>query len=235
MQKENNSNKLIVALDFPTTDLATAQVDQLGDAVGFYKVGLELLFAGGLDYATTLKAQGKSVFLDMKLLDIANTVEKAVANVASFGFDMLTIHGVDAKTMDAAVRGRGNSNLKLLAVTVLTSLNDDDLKQQGSSMAPADLVLHRAKLAHEAGMDGVVASGLEAAAIRAAVGPEMLIVTPGVRLAGGSVDDQARVITPERAISAGATHLVVGRPITQANDPIEAAGIFRAEIAKANG
>ncbi len=231
----NTSNNLIVALDFPTTDKAAALVAQLGPSVGFYKVGLELLFAGGLDYATALKQDGKSVFLDMKLLDIANTVEKAVANVAAFGFDMLTIHGTDRKTMDAAVKGRGNSKLKLLAVTVLTSLDESDLKQQGSHMKPQELVLHRAQMARAAGIDGVVASGQEAASIRTTVGPDMLIVTPGIRLAGGSVDDQARVITPARAIKAGATQLVVGRPITQASDPVKAAKTFQAEIAQANG
>lgn len=233
MQDQDITNSLIVALDFPTQEQAAAQVEQLGDAVSFYKIGLELLFAGGLNFALILKQHSKNVFLDMKLLDIANTVEKAVANVAAFGFDMLTIHGTDRKTMDAAVRGRGNSNLKLLAVTVLTSLNEDDLMQQGTTMSPADLVLHRAQMARDAGMDGVVASGREAFAIRAAVGPDMLIVTPGVRLAGSAADDQARIMTPEHAIAAGATHLVVGRPITQAADPVQAAEIFRAEIAKA--
>lgn len=228
----NPKDNLIVALDFPTTDEAHALVETLGAEVQFYKVGLELLFAGGLNYAQTLKQQGKNVFLDMKLLDIANTVEKAVANIAGFGFDMLTIHGTDRKTMDAAVKGRGNSNLKLLAVTVLTSLNDDDVKEQGSRMAPQELVLHRAQLARDAGIDGIVASGQEAKAIRDVVGSEMLVVTPGIRLAGAASDDQARIITPERAISAGASHLVVGRPISRANDPELAARTFQAEIAK---
>ncbi len=223
-------NNLIVALDFPTTAQASALVEQLGDRVSFYKVGLELLFAGGLDFAQDLKRQNKNVFLDMKLLDIGNTVEKAVANVAKLGFDLLTIHGTDRKTMDAAVRGRGNSNLKLLAVTVLTSLDHDDLKQQGSAMMPEELVLHRAKMAKDAGIDGVVASGQEAEAIRSVVGPDMLIVTPGVRLAGAATDDQARVMTPEKAISAGATHLVVGRPITQADDPAKAAEVFASQM-----
>ncbi|MGH1419391.1 MAG: orotidine-5'-phosphate decarboxylase [Hyphomicrobiaceae bacterium] len=230
----NPIDSLIVALDFPTTDEAHSLVETLGEDVQFYKVGLELLFAGGLHYAQTLKQQGKNVFLDMKLLDIANTVEKAVANVAGFGFDMLTIHGTDRKTMDAAVKGRGNSNLKLLAVTVLTSLDDHDLKEQGSRMDPQELVLHRAQLARDAGMDGIVASGQEANAVRDIVGPDMLVVTPGIRLAGAASDDQARIITPERAISAGASHLVVGRPISRAEDPASAARTFQAEMAKAH-
>ncbi len=233
MQDENKSNRLIVALDFPSVTQAAEHVDLLGREVGFYKVGLELLFAGGLDFAVTLKERGNNVFLDMKLLDIANTVEKAVTNVAAYGFDMLTIHGTDRKTMDAAVRGRGSSDLKLLAVTVLTSLDDQDLKQQGSSMTAQDLVVHRAKLARDAGMDGVIASGLEAAAIRDAVGPDMLIITPGVRLSGAATDDQARVITPELAVRAGATHLVVGRPITKAADPKAAARKFQTAINRA--
>ncbi|MCB1514716.1 MAG: orotidine-5'-phosphate decarboxylase, partial [Hyphomicrobiaceae bacterium] len=175
-------DRLIVALDMPTVEEAARLVAQLQDGVHFYKVGLELLFAGGLDFAQHLKAHGKRVFLDMKLLDIGNTVERAVANAADFGVDFLTIHGHDLKTLRAAIVGRGNSPLKLLAVTVLTNLSAEDIKQQGSSMTPGDLVLHRARLAHEAGFDGVIASGQEAARIRKAVGPDFLIVTPGIRL-----------------------------------------------------
>ncbi|MCC0007126.1 MAG: orotidine-5'-phosphate decarboxylase [Hyphomicrobiaceae bacterium] len=212
-------DRLIVALDMPTVEEAARLVAQLQDGVHFYKVGLELLFAGGLDFAQHLKAHGKRVFLDMKLLDIGNTVERAVANAADFGVDFLTIHGHDLKTLRAAIVGRGNSPLKLLAVTVLTNLSAEDIKQQGSSMTPGDLVLHRARLAHEAGFDGVIASGQEAARIRKAVGPDFLIVTPGIRLEGSAMDDQERVMTPEHAIRAGADHIVVGRPITQADDP----------------
>ncbi len=219
-------DRLIVALDMPTVEEAARLVAHLQEGVHFYKVGLELLFAGGLDFAHHLKAHGKRVFLDMKLLDIGNTVERAVANAADFGVDFLTIHGHDLKTLHAAVVGRGNSPLKLLAVTVLTNLSADDLKQQGSHMTPSDLVLHRARLAHEAGFDGVIASGQEAHRIREAVGPDFLIVTPGIRLEGSAMDDQERVMTPERAIRSGADHIVVGRPITQADDPRAAALAF---------
>ncbi|MBN9277957.1 MAG: orotidine-5'-phosphate decarboxylase, partial [Hyphomicrobium sp.] len=179
-----------VALDVASVDRARVLVTELGDTVSCYKVGLELLFGGGLEFAQGLKAAGKTVFLDMKLLDIANTVEKAAANIASLGLDYLTIHGTDTKTVEAAVRGRGASTLKLLAVTVLTSLEQADIEQQGiKGMSPADLVVHRARLAKDAGVDGIVASAQEATMIRAAVGPDVLIVTPGIRLAGGAAGD----------------------------------------------
>jgi orotidine-5'-phosphate decarboxylase len=226
-------DRLIVALDMPSVEEAQRLVAKLDDAVSFYKVGLELLFAGGLDLAESLKARGKRVFLDMKLLDIGNTVDRAVANARELGVDFLTVHGHDLKTLRAAVTGRGNSHLKLLAVTVMTNLTEDDLKQQGSRFTPGDLVLHRARLAHEAGFDGVIASGQEAAAIRAATGPGFLIVTPGIRLAGTTTDDQERVMTPEHAISAGANHIVVGRPITQADNPVQAAETFLHHIRQA--
>jgi orotidine-5'-phosphate decarboxylase len=216
-------DKLIVALDFPSYDEARGLVDHLGDTVSFYKIGLELLFADGLTLASELKNDGKRVFLDMKFLDIGNTVEKAVASVAQLGFDFLTIHGIDSKTMQAAVKGRGTAPLKLLAVTVLTSLDQSDLNEQGISLAPRDLVLKRAKLAQDAGMDGVIASGQEAASIRAATGAKFLIVTPGIRLPGGDAGDQKRITTPEDALRDGANHLVVGRPITAASDPKRAA------------
>jgi orotidine-5'-phosphate decarboxylase len=205
----------------------------LGEHVSFYKVGLELLFAGGLELARELRHQGKRVFLDMKLLDIGNTVERAVANATELGVNFLTVHGQDLKTLKAAVSGRGPSPMKLLAVTVLTNLTQDDLTVQGSSLAPADLVLHRARLAFESGFDGVIASGQEARRIREAVGEGFLIVTPGIRLAGGTMDDQERVMTPDHAISAGADHIVVGRPITQADDPMAAAETFLHHIREA--
>ena len=219
-------DRLIVALDMPTEREAQSLISLLGDDVTFYKVGLELLFAGGLELARALKASGKHVFLDMKLLDIGNTIERAVANASELGLDFLTIHGHDLKTMRSAVAGRRSSRLKLLAVTVLTNLTEDDLKQQGATLSPADLVLHRARLARESGFDGVIASGQEAARIRSAVGQGFLIVTPGIRLGGGGTDDQERVMTPGHAISAGADYLVVGRPITQASDPKSAARSF---------
>ena len=220
------SDRLIVALDTPAIEDARRLIAILGDTASFYKVGLELLFAGGLELAAGLRHQGKRVFLDMKLLDIGNTVERAVANATELDVDFLTVHGHDLKTLRAAVTGRGSSRLKLLGVTVLTNLTADDLHEQGSTMTPADLVLHRARLAYESGFDGVIASGHEAARIRATTGPGFLIVTPGIRLQGSTTDDQERVMTPDHAIAAGANHIVVGRPITQADDPKSAAEKF---------
>lgn len=216
--------RLFVALDVADVNRARQLVEVLGDSVSAYKVGLELLFGGGLEFAQGLRAAGRHVFLDMKLLDIANTVEKAAANIASLGLDYLTVHATDRQTLDAAVKGRGSSKLKLLGVTVLTSLTAGDLEEQGvRGMDPASLVVHRAKLAREAGFDGVIASGQEAALVKASIREGFLIVTPGIRLPGGDAGDQARVMTPEAAIGAGATHLVVGRPITAAPDPRAAA------------
>ena len=226
-------DKLIVALDLPTADAARKLVDTLGNTISFYKVGLELLFSGGLDLARDLKARDKRVFLDMKLLDIGNTVERAVATAATLGLDFLTIHGHDTKTLKAAVKGRGSAPLKLLAVTVLTSLDGHDLTEQGTTLAPADLVLKRAKLARDAGFDGVIASGHEVAKVRAATGPNFLIVTPGIRLPGGEAGDQTRITTPEKALRAGANHLVVGRPINATAEPKAAAEQFLAHIAGA--
>jgi orotidine-5'-phosphate decarboxylase len=227
------SDKLIVALDYPAYDGARHLVDTLGDAVNFYKVGLELLFADGLALASEMKNDGKHIFLDMKFLDIGNTVEKAVATVADLGYDFLTIHGTDSKTMQAAVKGRGTSSLKLLAVTVLTSLDQDDLREQGIAMTPSELVLKRARMAEDAGMDGVVASGQEAASIRATSSKNFLIVTPGIRLPGGDAGDQKRITTPQDALRAGANYLVVGRPITAAADPKRAAQMVLEHIAQA--
>jgi len=226
-------DKLIVALDLPGYDDARALVEHLGDAVSFYKIGLELVFTGGLDLAQELKNEGKRVFLDMKLLDIGNTVDRAVATAAALGVDFLTVHGHDRKTLAAAVKGRGNSALKLLAVTVLTSLDAQDLAEQGTTIAPAELVLKRAKLAQESGFDGCISSGQEAARIRAATSPGFLIVTPGIRLPGGEAGDQTRITTPEQALRDGANHLVVGRPINAARDPFAAAQTFLEHIAAA--
>jgi orotidine-5'-phosphate decarboxylase len=230
----NVRDRLIVALDVPTVDEARDLVRRLGASVTFYKVGLELLFGGGLDFARGLKDQGKRVFLDMKLLDISNTIEQAARQISGLGFDILTIHGTDTKSMSAAVRGRGETELEILAVTVLTNLDAQDLAEQGITMSPADLVVHRAKLAKTAGCSGVIASGLEAARLRAELGPGFRIVTPGIRLPENKTDDQQRVMTPERAIAAGADRLVVGRPITRAADPVAAAEEFVRRIAGAS-
>jgi orotidine-5'-phosphate decarboxylase len=226
-------DRLIVALDLATVDAARALVERLGRAATFYKIGLELAMAGGLDLARELNRQGAQVFLDMKLLDIENTVERAVRNAAATGATFLTVHAQDTKTLRAAVAGKAGTALKILGVTVLTNLDQRDLDEQGLAASPADLVLRRAKLAREAGCDGVVASGLEVERVRAAIGPGLAIVTPGIRLPGAAAGDQARVATPEQAIAAGADYIVVGRPITAAADPREAAETFVRAIEEA--
>lgn len=227
-------DRLIVALDVPSSADARALVGRLGETVTFYKIGLELLFGGGLDLARQLKAEGKRVFLDLKILDISSTVEKAVANAAGLDVDFLTIHGVDRKTLSAAAKGRAGSGLKLLAVTVMTHLDRSDLAEQGIDSAPVDLVVKRARMARDCGIDGVIASGAEAASVRTACGPAFLIVTPGIRPAGSAAGDQTRIMTPAEAIRAGADHLVIGRPITGAGGPKDAAEGILIEIASAN-
>ena len=226
-------DRLIVALDVSSVEEARALIVGLGDSVGVHKIGLELLFAGGFALAGELAREGDAVFIDAKLLDIEATVERATAAVAGTGARFLTVHAVDRKTLQAAVRGRGDSALKLLGVTVLTNLGAADLVQQGIDHPPAELVLHRAMLAKEAGFDGVIASGQEAAAIRKAAGAGFLIVTPGIRPQGFEAQDQARTVTPAEAIAAGADYLVVGRPITRAPDPRAAALAIVEEIAQA--
>lgn len=227
-------DRLIVALDVPGAEEAKTLIETLGDSVGVYKIGLELLFSGGFALAQTLARHGRPVFIDAKLLDIEATVERATAAIAGSGAAFLTVHALDAKTLDAAVRGRGDSALKLLGVTVLTNLERDDLKEQGVDRDPQELAIYRAMLAQEAGFDGVVASGREAAALRQALGPGMLIVTPGIRPQGAEAQDQARTVTPKAAIGAGADYLVVGRPITSAPDPRAAAEAIVGEIAAAS-
>ncbi len=211
--------RLIVALDFP--DVATAEklVVRLDNAVSFYKIGFELALAkDGLAFAEMVARAGKKVFLDLKLHDIGNTVSRAVERAAERGMTFLTVHAFP-QTMRAAVQGRAQSKLKLLAVTVLTSWDDGDLKEAGYAMSVSDLVLRRAGQAKEIGMDGVVASAAEAASIRKRVGAETLIVTPGIRPAGSDSGDQKRIVTPGDAIRAGADYLVVGRPVAGAADP----------------
>jgi orotidine-5'-phosphate decarboxylase len=188
-----------------------------------YKIGLELIYGGGLPLAAELIGAGRDVFLDAKLLDIPNTVERATASAAALGATFLTVHGADRKTLDAAVRGRAGASTRLLAITVLTSLDEADLREQGIAASAEEMVVRRAQLAAQAGFEGVVASPREANAIRAALGEALLIVTPGIRPAGGDAADQARIATPQDAIRAGADYLVVGRPITAAPDPLEAA------------
>lgn len=224
-------DRLIVALDVPTLAQAERLIARLGDAVSFYKIGYQLAFAGGLDLARELKAGGKSVFLDMKLLDIDNTIARGVENVARLGVDMLTLHAYP-KAMRAAVEAARGSQLCLLGVTVLTSMDGADLVEAGYGEDPAALVLRRALQARDAGMGGIVCSAAEALAVRAAVGPEMRIVTPGIRPKEAERGDQKRVMTPADALMAGATHLVVGRPVTSSRDPVAAAAAIIAEMAQ---
>ena len=221
-----SDRRLICALDLPTADEARALTDRLGEVVTFYKVGLQLFATDGMALARDLKADGKQVFLDWKLHDIGATVEKAAAALAGSGCDLLTVHA-RPQVMAAARKGAEGSGLKILGVTVLTSLTDADLTADDHSLSAADLVALRVRQALDAGIDGVVSSPHEAAQVRAlaeAAGrPDFLIVTPGVRPAGAALDDQARAATPASALQAGATHLVVGRPITAAPDPRAAA------------
>jgi orotidine-5'-phosphate decarboxylase len=223
-------DRLIVALDVPSADQARSLIERLGDSVGVYKIGLELLFCGGFALAEELAKDGRAVFIDAKLSDIETTVERATAAIAGSGAAFLTVHAFDAKTLAAVVRGRGDSSLKLLGVTVLTNLAPSDLVEQGIDHPLEGMVLHRAALANTAGLDGVIASGREAAAIRGAIGRDFLVVTPGVRPQGSDTQDQARAVTPKEAIIAGADYLVVGRPITRAPDPREAALAIVREI-----
>jgi orotidine-5'-phosphate decarboxylase len=225
-------DKLIVALDLPSVAQARAMVETLDDAVNFYKIGLELTYAGGLPLAQELVRAGKKVFLDLKFHDIPNTVARATEQVAEMGATFLTIHAYP-QTMKAARGALGGSSLKLLAVTVMTSYDDADLAEAGYGLCVADLVARRARQARDAGVQGLVLSPEEAPAMRALLGPDMLLVTPGVRPAGAALGDQKRVMTPARAIAGGANHLVVGRPITQAADPRAAAQAIVREIAGA--
>lgn len=214
--------RLYVALDVPSVDEAQALVNVLGNSVESYKIGLQLLPIGGVEFGQRLKAQGKNVFYDFKLHDIGATVEKATRSIAGLGADLLTVHA-RPDVMKSAVAGRGDSALKLLGVTVLTSLDKAALEAIGYHDSAEVLVMRRVEQAVAAGMDGVVSSPLEAAAIRAVVPEGFLIVTPGVRLPGSDAGDQKRIAPPSDALRSGASHLVVGRPISEASDPRAAA------------
>jgi orotidine-5'-phosphate decarboxylase len=224
--------RLIVALDVADVAQAERLVAEIGDSAVFYKVGMELAYGGGLALVAKLAAAGKKVFLDLKLHDIPNTVERAVAQVAHLGATFLTVHAYP-QTMRAAVVGRGDSDLRLLAVSVLTSSDDSDLREAGYAFGVADLVARRASQAKAAQVDGLVASAAEAATLRAQLGDDLLLVTPGIRPSGAGAGDQKRVATPGRAILEGADYLVVGRPVTQAQDPRAASESIVAEIAAA--
>jgi orotidine-5'-phosphate decarboxylase len=232
LQKLQPRDRLIVALDVPTSREADAVIEKLGDTVGFYKIGYQLAFERGLPLAAALVGAGKRVFLDMKLHDIGNTVARGVETIAQLGVTFLTVHAYP-QTMRAAVEARAGSRLKILAVTVLTSYDDADLAEAGYSVGADQLVAERAKQAHDVGTDGIVCSPAEAGPLRLMVGADMLLVTPGVRPAGAAIGDQKRVTTPAQAISAGADYLVVGRPVIAAPDPKAAADAIVAEIAAA--
>ena len=223
--------RLIVALDISSVAAAGAMVERLGDSVTFYKVGYQLAYAGGFTFAGQLIAADKQVFLDLKLHDIGNTVSKGVESVAQVGATFLTVHAYP-QTMKAAVEAKG-PDLKILAVTVLTSYDDNDLTAAGYKMGVAELAATRAAQARDAGVDGLVCSAEEAAALRKIAGPKMTLVTPGIRPAGSAAGDQKRIMTPAQAIAAGADYLVVGRPILEAPDPKAAAEAIVAEIAAA--
>ena len=226
--------RLIVGLDLPSIEAARALVERIGDGVESYKVGLTLLARpGGVAFAHELRGLGKMVFQDWKLHDIGAQVEGAARSVAEGGCDLLTVHA-EPQVMRAAVKGRGGHDTRILAVTVMTSLSDEDLQEIGYSARAADLVEARVRQALDCGVDGVVSSPLEAARVKEiaveAGRPDFLIVTPGVRPAGGDLGDQQRVATPAVALQAGATHLVVARPVIAADDPVMAAARIAAEM-----
>ena len=223
--------RLIVALDAPNVETAKAWVAALGDAVSFYKVGMELVYAGGLPFARDLIASGKDVFIDLKLHDIPETVRRATAQIAAIGATFLTVHAYP-QTMRAALAGAKDSSLGILGVSVLTSSDDADLREAGYAFTVADLVARRARQAAEIGIAGLVSSAAEAPMLKALVGSKLKLVTPGIRPAESDVGDQKRVATPSGALHGGADYLVVGRPITRAADPRKAAEAIVAEMAR---
>ena len=227
-----NYNPIIIALDVETAADARALVKRIGERVGFYKVGLELYNAAGPEIVRELIDQGKEVFLDLKMYDIPETVKRAVAQVARTGVRFLTVHAVGS-VMRAAVEGRAGADLKLLAVTVLTSFGREDMEEMGYQGEIAELVGRRARLAMECGVDGIVASPLEAADLRRLFGPAPILVTPGVRSPGANRGDQKRVATPAEALRDGASYLVIGRQVTRAPDPAAEVERLLEEIAGA--
>ena len=226
-------DRMIVGLDVPSVDEARRLVKLLGAEASFYKIGMQLVFAGGLALIDELAAAGKRIFLDMKLLDIDNTIAGAVGSIARLGVTFTTIHGYP-KAMRAAVAGRPGGGSGLLAVTVLTSMDDADLRAAGYAGEAAALVEKRAAAAQRSGMDGIVCAPSEVSAVRRIVGPKMAIVTPGIRPAGAAAGDQKRVMTPAEAIAAGADYIVLARPVIAAADPGAAARSIIAEIEKSH-
>ena len=226
--------RLIVGLDLPSVAEAEKAVSELGETVAYYKIGYQLAFAGGLGFARELVQSGKKIFLDLKLLDIDNTVARGVESVARLGVAMLTVHAYP-KAMRAAVAAAEGSGLCLLGVTVLTSMDGQDLAEAGYAHDPETLVRRRAEQARDAGMGGLVCSAAEAAIVRGIVSPDMAVVTPGIRPAGAAAGDQKRIVTPGEAIRAGASHLVAARPIIGAADCRAAAQAILDEMMAANG
>jgi orotidine-5'-phosphate decarboxylase len=227
----NARDRVILALDVPGIHEAEALIDQLGDAITFYKIGMELAYIGGIPLGERLIRAGRKVFFDLKLHDIPNTVERATAQIAGTGATFMTVHAYP-QTLAAAALGAKGSTLGILGVSILTSMSEDDAARSGYGMGIADLVRRRARQAQENHAAGLVCSPLEIASVRETVGQALSIVTPGVRPAGSAAGDQKRVMTPG-AIRAGADYLVVGRPITQAVDPVTAAKAVVAEVATA--
>ena len=227
-------DRLIVGLDLPDVAAAEAMIARLGDSVTFYKIGYQLAYAGGLPLVRKLADTDKKVFIDLKLHDIGNTVARGVESIARLGATFLTVHAYP-QTMKAAVEASAGTDLRILAVTVLTSYDDADLKAAGYRLGVSDLVEARAQQAQVLGVDGLVCSPEEAASLHRIVGHQMVLVTPGIRPAGSATGDQKRVMTPGRAIAAGADYLVVARPVIEAADPRAAADAIQAEIVQALG
>ena len=222
-------DRLMVALDLPSVAAAEAMIERLGDSVTFYKIGYQLGYAGGLPLIRRLADAGKQVFIDLKLHDIGNTVARGTESIAKHGATFLTVHAYP-QTMKAAVEASAGSGLKILAVTVLTSYDENDLHEAGYRLGVRDLVAARARQAQDCGVDGIVCSPEETTALRGIISPKMCLVTPGVRPAGTDLGDQKRIMTPGRAIAAGADYLVVGRPVIEAADPKAVAEAIVADI-----
>jgi len=225
--------RLIVALDVSTADVARALVQRIGDAAGTYKVGLQLFTAEGPDFVRDLVRSGRRVFLDLKLHDIPNTVSHAVKQAVDLGVDMLTVHAAGGSAMLRAARDAADGKLNVLAVTVLTSLRDEDMDETGISGRVTDQALRMAALAQNSGCQGIISSPREALLIRKSLGEGFAIVTPGIRPAGAESNDQQRTATPAQAIANGASHIVVGRPITHASDPVQAVRTIISEMEQA--
>ena len=226
-------DRLILALDLPSADDAKRLIDRLGATISFVKIGLELFTRGGPEIVRWAIRNDKRVFLDLKLLDIGETVKRATAAAAELGVAFLTVHA-GSKSLQAAVEGRGQSPMKILAVTVLTSFTEADLQETGVSESMADAVLRRARLAVSCKADGVVASGMHTGLIRKEAGSGLLIATPGIRPEGSAPDDQMHAVTPSEALAAGSDYLIVGRPIRDAADPVAAARAIQAQIGSAS-